>query len=98
MAKLHEVIRADVRGRRDGGGGEGGEERPLAEDDAPSTARGETEASEGSGVAFHDPDARDEDFGNDAEEVVKRRLFEAKRKAFQAKGRSTKRYEEEEDE
>ena len=97
MAKLHEVIRADVRGRRDGGGGAGGEDG-AATDDAPSTARGEKEASEGSGVAFHDPDARDEDFGNDAEQVVKRRLFEAKRKAFQAKGRSTKRYEEEEDE
>ena len=87
MRKLHDVIRADVRGDRDGGGGGGGE---RGEDFAAATASG---GGETTGVAFHDPDARDEDFGDDAETVVKRRLFEAKRKAFQAKGRSTKRYE-----
>jgi hypothetical protein len=43
-------------------------------------------------VAFHDPDARDEDFEDDAEEVVKKRLFDAKRKAFQCKGRATARF------
>lgn len=89
MRKLHEVIRADVRGDRDGGGERG----ERGEDVAAATASG---GGETTGVAFHDPDARDEDFGDDAETVVKRRLFEAKRKAFQAKGRSTKRYEEDE--
>jgi len=44
-------------------------------------------------VRFHDPDAREEDIA-DEEELTKHRLFEAKRKAFQCKGRATKRFEE----
>ena len=47
-------------------------------------------------VRFHDADARDEDL-DDHEEVLKRRLFDAKRKAFQCKGRGTKRFETDED-
>jgi protein phosphatase inhibitor 2 len=47
-------------------------------------------------VQFHDADARDEDL-DDHEEVLKRRLFDAKRKAFQCKGRGTKRFETDED-
>lgn len=44
-------------------------------------------------VRFHDPNAREEDIV-DEEELTKHRLFEAKRKAFQCKGRATKRFEE----
>lgn len=33
-------------------------------------------------VVFYDLDVRDEDFEDDVEEVVKKRLFDAKRKAF----------------
>lgn len=59
--------------------------------DAAATAR--DASTEGENVVrFHDADARDEDL-DDHEEVLKRRLFDAKRKAFQCKGRGTKRFE-----
>jgi hypothetical protein len=86
MAKLHDLIRADVRG----------ESKEKAAGSVKSTD--ESVGEEETRVQFHDPNARDEDFGDDAEEVVKKRLFEAKRKAFQCKGRATKRFENDEQE
>ena len=86
MAKLHDLIRADVRG----------ESEEKAAGSTKQTDEGMCE--EETRVQFHDPNARDEDFGDDAEEVVKKRLFEAKRKAFQCKGRATKRFENDQEE
>ena len=86
MAKLHDLIRADVRGES--------EEKAAGSAKQTDEGMGEEETR----VQFHDPNARDEDFGDDAEEVVKKRLFEAKRKAFQCKGRATKRFENDQEE
>ena len=102
LAKLDALVRRDVRERagveRDDGDVE-------MEADGRSTMRGEARSGSavpasperGSNkrapVRFHDPDVNEEDLEDD-EEVTKKRLFEAKRKAFQCKGRATKRFEE----
>ena len=83
MRRLEALIRADARGETS---------TPTTTKDADATMGDEGSEDGTSRVAFHDPDARDEDFEDDEEEVVKKRLFDAKRKAFQCKGRATARF------
>jgi len=85
MRRLDALIRADARG-------ETTTTATTTTRDADATMRDEGSEEGTTRVAFHDPSARDEDFEDDAEEVVKKRLFDAKRKAFQCKGRATERF------
>jgi len=83
LAKLHDVIARDVRG--------------ASEDGERVESECADEGARDRGKAFHDVDVEESELAN-ADEVLKRRLFDAKRKAFQCRGRETKRFERQDEE